>query len=170
MSRSRVRVPLLALFYCHPHAPLSKQEGICGSLIRHRGVAQFGSAFGSGPKGRGFESRHFDTCETLANAGVFLLLGYAVLTFEGSFFVEKRGFVTGVSQNGAKTCHLSRFWRLRYPRSAYEYTCFLQRRQQSNQIGMTLSGAVERQVAAHDDSISCRASISSTKTAVSCGV
>ena len=30
-----------------------------GSLFR--GVAQFGSAFGSGPKGRGFESRHFDT-------------------------------------------------------------------------------------------------------------
>ena len=27
---------------------------------RYRGVAQFGSAFGSGPKGRGFESRHFD--------------------------------------------------------------------------------------------------------------
>ena len=26
----------------------------------YRGVAQFGSAFGSGPKGRGFESRHFD--------------------------------------------------------------------------------------------------------------
>ena len=39
---------------------------------RRRGVAQLGSAFGSGPKGRGFESRHFDTCETLANAGVFL--------------------------------------------------------------------------------------------------
>ena len=28
--------------------------------VLHRGVAQFGSAFGSGPKGRGFESRHFD--------------------------------------------------------------------------------------------------------------
>ena len=26
----------------------------------------------SGPKGRGFESRHFDTLKTLANAGVFL--------------------------------------------------------------------------------------------------
>ena len=26
----------------------------------YRGVAQLGSAFGSGPKGRGFESRHFD--------------------------------------------------------------------------------------------------------------
>ncbi len=35
-----------------------------GSLAQvwalQRGVAQFGSAFGSGPKGRGFESRHFD--------------------------------------------------------------------------------------------------------------
>lgn len=30
-----------------------------GSIF-YRGVAQFGSAFGSGPKGRGFESRHFD--------------------------------------------------------------------------------------------------------------
>ena len=29
-----------------------------------RGVAQFGSAFGSGPKGRGFESRHFDTVKS----------------------------------------------------------------------------------------------------------
>ena len=29
-------------------------------LAPWRGVAQFGSAFGSGPKGRGFESRHFD--------------------------------------------------------------------------------------------------------------
>ena len=29
--------------------------------LLHRGVAQFGSAFGSGPKGRGFESRHFDS-------------------------------------------------------------------------------------------------------------
>ncbi len=30
-------------------------------LIRsHRGVAQFGSALGSGPRGRGFESRHSD--------------------------------------------------------------------------------------------------------------
>ena len=40
-----------------------------------RGVAQFGSAFGSGPKGRGFESRHFDTCETLGFPRVFLF-GY----------------------------------------------------------------------------------------------
>ena len=38
----------------------------------HRGVAQLGSAFGSGPKGRGFESRHFDTCETLGFPRVFL--------------------------------------------------------------------------------------------------
>ena len=29
-----------------------------GSILR--GVAQFGSAFGSGPKGRGFKSRHLD--------------------------------------------------------------------------------------------------------------
>ena len=26
----------------------------------HRGVAQFGSALGSGPRGRGFKSRHLD--------------------------------------------------------------------------------------------------------------
>ena len=31
---------------------------LIGSIFR--GVAQFGSAFGSGPKGRGFESRRFD--------------------------------------------------------------------------------------------------------------
>ena len=51
----------------------------------------------SGPKGRGFESRHFDTCETLAIAGVFLLLGYAVLTFEGGFLLKN-----GVLSQG---CH-----------------------------------------------------------------
>ena len=36
-----------------------------GRFVRHRGVAQLGSAFGSGPKGRGFESRHFDTINPL---------------------------------------------------------------------------------------------------------
>ncbi len=40
-----------------------------------RGVAQFGSAFGSGPKGRGFESRHFDARIFLEAeaSGIFLL-------------------------------------------------------------------------------------------------
>ena len=29
---------------------------------KNRGVAQFGSALGSGPRGRGFKSRHSDHC------------------------------------------------------------------------------------------------------------
>ena len=39
-----------------------------------RGVAQFGSAFGSGPKGRGFESRHFDHKKKDAPWGVLFLI------------------------------------------------------------------------------------------------
>ena len=41
-----------------------------------RGVAQFGSAFGSGPKGRGFESRHFDH-KPLQLQGFFFLLMFS---------------------------------------------------------------------------------------------
>ena len=33
---------------------------IINKLFTHRGVAQFGSVLGSGPRGRGFESRHSD--------------------------------------------------------------------------------------------------------------
>ena len=46
-----------------------------GSLFR--GVAQFGSAFGSGPKGRGFESRHFDMiwCNLQPDCTDFFVLG-----------------------------------------------------------------------------------------------
>ena len=33
---------------------------IYGYAEMHRGVAQFGSALGSGPRGRGFESRRLD--------------------------------------------------------------------------------------------------------------
>ena len=44
----------------------------------YRGVAQFGSAFGSGPKGRGFESRHFDQISTMVlirNHRAFFYIG-----------------------------------------------------------------------------------------------
>ena len=52
---------------------------------RYRGVAQFGSAFGSGPKGRGFESRHFDTKIRSALYGCFgfLLFGMTGFRFAG---------------------------------------------------------------------------------------
>ena len=36
---------------------------LIGSTI-YRGVAQFGSAFGSGPKGRRFKSCHLDHCRS----------------------------------------------------------------------------------------------------------
>ena len=39
----------------------SKEKGLRSALVPFfRGVAQFGSAFGSGPKGRGFKSRRPD--------------------------------------------------------------------------------------------------------------
>ena len=56
----------------------SMKEGLRLALVPFfRGVAQFGSAFGSGPKGRGFESRHFDTEIRSALHGCFgfLLFG-----------------------------------------------------------------------------------------------
>ena len=47
----------------------SMKEGLRSALAPFfRGVAQFGSAFGSGPKGRGFKSRHLDQ-QTLENQG-----------------------------------------------------------------------------------------------------
>ena len=44
----------------------------CGRLNTDRGVAQFGSALGSGPRGRGFESRHLDQKENTHFWRVFL--------------------------------------------------------------------------------------------------
>ena len=48
-----------------------------GSIF-YRGVAQFGSAFGSGPKGRRFKSCHLD-CKPLAN--VEFTRGFAISVF-----------------------------------------------------------------------------------------
>ena len=53
-----------------------------------RGVAQFGSAFGSGPKGRGFESRHFDTEIRSALYGCFGFLLSGMMEF-GSADLER---------------------------------------------------------------------------------
>ena len=43
-----------------------------GSIFR--GVAQFGSAFGSGPKGRRFKSCHLDQKKAFEKSRAFLLL------------------------------------------------------------------------------------------------
>ena len=53
-----------------------------------RGVAQFGSAFGSGPKGRGFESRHFVTEIRSALYGCFGFLLSGMMEF-GSADLER---------------------------------------------------------------------------------
>ena len=50
-----------------------------GSIF-YRGVAQFGSAFGSGPKGRRFKSCHLDHAEALAK-GLFSLIFLRFLRF-----------------------------------------------------------------------------------------
>ena len=55
---------------------------LIGSI--YRGVAQFGSAFGSGPKGRRFKSCHLDQLKSLANqrfAGLFLYSKTALTAF-----------------------------------------------------------------------------------------
>ncbi len=54
MRRSRVRVPALAPLFCMERA-----------RAEHRGVAQLGSAFGSGPKGRVFKSHRPDHHQNL---------------------------------------------------------------------------------------------------------
>ena len=38
---------------------LTKRESV-GIILKYRGVAKFGIALGSGPRGHGFESRHSD--------------------------------------------------------------------------------------------------------------
>ena len=49
---------------------------LIGSI--HRGVAQFGSAFGSGPKGRRFKSCHLDhLTEDREDSIIFLILGFS---------------------------------------------------------------------------------------------
>ncbi len=62
-----------------------------GSLAQvwalQRGVAQFGSAFGSGPKGRGFESRHFDTKHRIIWAVFLIYPQYIVYGYKMSFVV-----------------------------------------------------------------------------------
>ena len=47
-------------YVCVPHRLGSSGQEAVGSKFNNRGVAQFGSALGSGPRGRGFESRHSD--------------------------------------------------------------------------------------------------------------
>ena len=42
------------------------ERPMVGSTILYRGVAQFGSALGSGPRGRGFKSRHLDHKKDIA--------------------------------------------------------------------------------------------------------
>ncbi len=62
-----------------------------GSLAQgralNRGVAQFGSAFGSGPKGRGFESRHFDTKHRKIWAVFLICTQYVVYGYKMSYMV-----------------------------------------------------------------------------------
>ena len=52
-----------------------------GSIVR--GVAQFGSAFGSGPKGRRFKSCHLDQIKATPLRGCFCLVKIRLRGFEG---------------------------------------------------------------------------------------
>ena len=54
------------------------ERPMVGSTILYRGVAQFGSALGSGPRGRGFKSRHLDHKKTLLFCNVFFVFSSAL--------------------------------------------------------------------------------------------
>ncbi|MBR3764900.1 MAG: helix-turn-helix transcriptional regulator, partial [Clostridia bacterium] len=80
-----------------------------------RGVAQFGSAFGSGPKGRGFESKpeafvdivaYIDNhyTENLTSEGISKMFGY-----NNTYFCKKFKSVTGMTvMNYVKHLRLSK--------------------------------------------------------------
>ena len=62
-----------------------------GSIF-YRGVAQFGSAFGSGPKGRRFKSCHLDHTKSLEIIAISGLFSYLKTAFDHKFDADSRAF------------------------------------------------------------------------------
>ena len=80
-SRSCMKTPCFQGLYASKHLQKNRTTSYDFETNNRR----------SGPKGRGFESRHFDTFETLANAGVFLF-AYRTALVDGGSFLLKNGF------------------------------------------------------------------------------